>query len=364
MRSLKWSMLILAALWSGRSFAYPENVRYGYANCASCHVSPTGGGLLTPYGRGSAEELLSTWSSKGEAGLLHKDTQLPAWLIAGGEFRSLAFQKDTQVYKEKGVIPMQAELQGGVTWNGLVTAVASLGTYDKDIQSQTFYVLGNVGEHVFARGGRFFPAFGINRPDHAIVTRRGLGFNEGQQTLNAEVGVVGETGEVILDAVLGRPGEISDEERGFVARSALYAGGKSQIGLNAMMLKGTVWERNVTGAFVTTGLTSTTYLLAEFDKETKKAVEKDDASTQDTSRFVSADKVGWEMARGVHLLATYESSVTTDGTYDNRYWAAGPGVQWFPRPHFELLAQAQKRLDRTWSDEPGSLLTLMLHYNL
>lgn len=27
-------------------------IRLGYPNCASCHVSPQGGGLLNPYGRG------------------------------------------------------------------------------------------------------------------------------------------------------------------------------------------------------------------------------------------------------------------------------------------------------------------------
>jgi hypothetical protein len=32
--------------------ALPTMIRLGYNDCASCHVSPQGGGLLTPYGRG------------------------------------------------------------------------------------------------------------------------------------------------------------------------------------------------------------------------------------------------------------------------------------------------------------------------
>jgi len=34
------------------SFALPTMIRLGYADCATCHVSPQGGGLLTPYGKG------------------------------------------------------------------------------------------------------------------------------------------------------------------------------------------------------------------------------------------------------------------------------------------------------------------------
>jgi hypothetical protein len=34
------------------SFASPTMIRLGYGDCAACHVSPQGGGLLTSYGRG------------------------------------------------------------------------------------------------------------------------------------------------------------------------------------------------------------------------------------------------------------------------------------------------------------------------
>lgn len=366
-RNLVSIMLLTLSLFAGSTagFGYPESVRYGYANCASCHVSPTGGGVLTQYGRASSEQFLSTWAAQGEGGFGHRDLALPQWLILGGEFRNLAYVRDTKVFKERGVIPMQAEMQVGATAGGVVTGVATVGTYDRSLQLQTLYLMANAGENVFVRVGRFFPAFGINTPEHALITRKGLGFNEGQQTLNAELGLVGEAGELVATAVLkqGWP-ELSNDEKGLTARAALYIGGNSQAGVSVMSLKGKVWKRAVAGAFVTTGLTQSTYLLAELDQERKTPAMFDDPSVKASTRILSTAKLGWEFLRGAHLYSMYEAGVTTLGSYDPRLFAAGGGAQWFPRPHFELMTQLQRRTDETWSKEPGYRATFMMHYNL
>lgn len=359
---------IAALIWCvmpQQAEAYPDNVRYGYANCASCHVSPTGGGLLTPYGRGASEEFLSTWTRPGEGAFLHGAAKTPDWLMLGGEVRALAFARDTNVYKSKGVIPMQMQGDAGGTYHGIVTAVASFGIYDQSADLRSAYVLGNIGEHVFVRAGRFFPAFGINTPEHTLVTRRGLGFDQGQESFNLEAGVVGESGEIVADAILkSGAAEISSEDTGGSVRAAWYAGGRSQIGVSLLSLKGRVWERQAYGVFATAGITQSLYLLSEIDQEQKTPVTSNDRSTRENARTISASKLGWEFVKGLHALATYESSVTTSGTYDPRLWSTGPGLQWFPRPHFELLAQVQQRYDATWSKKAGTLYTLMTHYNL
>src|SRR3954463_13247447 len=43
--------LFLSAI-AGSAEATPNMIRLGYPTCASCHLSPQGGGLLTKYGKG------------------------------------------------------------------------------------------------------------------------------------------------------------------------------------------------------------------------------------------------------------------------------------------------------------------------
>ena len=46
---------IIIAGHAGTAVASPTMIRLGYRDCASCHLSPQGGGLLTPYGKGVDE---------------------------------------------------------------------------------------------------------------------------------------------------------------------------------------------------------------------------------------------------------------------------------------------------------------------
>src|SRR6185503_6827988 len=47
------AVLVLVLAMAARTVeAYPNMIRLGYTSCATCHVSPQGGGVLTRYGRG------------------------------------------------------------------------------------------------------------------------------------------------------------------------------------------------------------------------------------------------------------------------------------------------------------------------
>src|SRR5437868_4357633 len=68
------------------ALSFPEFTRHNYQQCSTCHASPTGGGALTPYGRGISEEALSTWSYTGAASPFYTGS-LPSWLMVGGDTR-------------------------------------------------------------------------------------------------------------------------------------------------------------------------------------------------------------------------------------------------------------------------------------
>jgi len=67
---VKAALFVLAAvgLISTAANAFPTMIRHGYTGCAACHTDPSGGTLLTEYGRAQSELLLSTrWGAAKEA---------------------------------------------------------------------------------------------------------------------------------------------------------------------------------------------------------------------------------------------------------------------------------------------------------
>lgn len=357
--------LVLHVAGAFTAQAFPESVRYGYSNCSSCHVSPTGGGALTAYGREAAGEFLSTWGKPGEMAALQGAVQLPEGLAIGGDVRGMALYRENQVLKEKWAFPMQADAEASYRLPLGLTVGASFGLYDQDAQLRRAYLMANLNDYFYARVGRFFPAYGLLVPDHTSLIRKGLGFNQGRETLNVELGMIGEIGEIIVDPFVRESAqELSSEEKGVSARAAAYIGGRSQVGLSALSLNGTVWRRHAVGAFAAVGFTKAVYLLAEADLEEKKPVDAQDASTPASTRVLTYSKVGWEVTRGLHIQGLYESAVNIKGTFDPRQTSWGPAIQWFPRPHWELLGQVQAKLNDDYDQPKGYFVSFMGHYYL
>jgi len=58
-RFLGWSLVALfVSLYPSRAHAYTWMIKHGYASCPVCHADPSGGELLTAYGRVQSDELL------------------------------------------------------------------------------------------------------------------------------------------------------------------------------------------------------------------------------------------------------------------------------------------------------------------
>jgi hypothetical protein len=69
LRALSWLAPALFALFLTKpAAAYPWMLKHGYSNCSTCHADPSGGELLTAYGRVMSDAFLSTqWKSEESA---------------------------------------------------------------------------------------------------------------------------------------------------------------------------------------------------------------------------------------------------------------------------------------------------------
>ena len=104
----------LTLLGLAKADAFPELIRHGYVNCSACHVSPAGGGVLTPYGRGLSNEIVSRWGTEKETLPLHGLVPLEKvqdCLFLGGDLRGVQTQYENNLVKDGQWIPMQAQAE-------------------------------------------------------------------------------------------------------------------------------------------------------------------------------------------------------------------------------------------------------------
>ena len=333
---------------------YPSNTRYGYTSCRTCHVSPTGGGVLTSYGKSTGDET-ATWSYEGESEFLHGAVVPPKWLSIGGDSRTAYIDYTSKDYKFKRTFPMQTDGEIALLLSDQIAAVGSAGVYgeERKFASRRHYLLLTPKPSFTLRFGKFFPAFGIMVPDHTAITRKTLGFEQGFESYNLEASITGKGGEFFITAVLGKDGELqSQSEKGLTLRGAIYAGKSSQVGMSFLYLTGKDQARFAFGPYALIGWDEKLYSLTEFDLQ--YILTEDYVETYRKSQ-VGLNQVGYELFKGFHLLANleYYSDVTTSN-------GVGIGAQWFPRPHFEFLWTYTRR---TVNFQSSDTTLAMFHYH-
>lgn len=341
--------------------AFPENVRLGYANCSSCHVSPTGGGVLNSYGRMSGAEVLSTFSTPREENYSLEPP--PKWFAYGGDIRYLNVSSQTLDQKYSRRFMMQSDLELAVSPIPGLTVSSAIGYYNVDLpfkvrpleeQRRNFLLL-DLNPHLSFRVGRFFPAYGIMSSDHTLVTRSALGFTQGSETLNLEGSFKGEHGEVFVTAVGGDTGKIelkksegykwdsNGPESGVVGRASIYPGRRVQIGVSGFRLTSPQAVRTAAGAFTMIGFTEDIYALLEFNR----------LHAYEVSTNVWQAKLGVEVYKGIHLTALHEGQEKAQTV-----WRFGAGF--FPRPHWEFVGEFRKRMPA--EGYPSDEWVFILHY--
>lgn len=341
-RTLAASLRILAPVAAlstpSLSWAFPEMVRHGYVNCIACHVSPNGGGVLTPYGRELSRELLSTTGTERESKWAYL-VKTPSWLDLGGDYRVLRLYQNTPSFTDQRTIQMQADLEASLNYKNQLYLVGTAGyanVTNPTFISRRYYLDYRPVDQLSFRVGKFLYAYGINTPDHTVSVKRDLQINdEGTESYNFEAAWIGENTNLYLTGILGRPDAPElHAEKGVAISPSLAVTENSRIGASYLHASSDLESRDVVGPNAILGFTPQFYLLAELDLRFQSSPSSPDT----TSGFVDYMKLGYEFFRGFHGYLTQELMRPNFANLDGLKKTYGIGILFYPRPHFELEA--------------------------
>lgn len=328
-------ILFIIMMSSQIALSYPENVRHGYTNCTSCHVSPTGGGALNSYGRSFSAEMMSTWAKEKEENYFFSPP--PSQIFYGGNVRYVNLNINSPDFSYSRRFLMQADLELALEpIPGLIFA-GTYGVYNVDpkyhvkpeYEQRRNYVLINISDNLSFRAGRFFPAYGLHFADHTLSVRRALGFDQGRETYNVEgviknkyyelfvTGVLGERGSLNADSAKGYRWQGDSVEHGLAARAAINYD-TYQVGVSALRMIGVNQVRSSYGIYSLLGFSEYLYALAELDK----------LFSSESPKLVWMAAIGLAPMKGVHLTFASEGS---QDEYHSWRW----GLRLLPRPHWE-----------------------------
>ena len=228
---MKTLLFVLAATaLASPVWAEPMFLAKQYPRCTACHYSPTGGGLLTPYGRLLSHRELSTTGGtatapaagaaddpRGEQAFLYGalgNALGPVHL--GIEGRPSRLRIGFPGGHQSMNLLMNLDLIGAVQKNGW-TAYGTVGREPPDSAVRDGRTLPDAAfisyEHWIAyqtdkgfqiRAGRFLPAYGVRFADHTTYSRIDLDLDRNDQVYGLEVS--GTVGRSLVQAMVS-PGK-------------------------------------------------------------------------------------------------------------------------------------------------------------
>jgi hypothetical protein len=272
-------------------------------------------------------------------------------------YRENTATKDFKWYR------MQADVEAAIKKKGF-TFDASLGyvivreNEDMRLASRRIYAMYNFTDETSIRAGKFVPAYGVNLPDHPIATRDPILMGQGTERLNVEGSWLTDTWNFIATASKGPVESPADNQETSIEIQGAYSFHDTyKVGLNSWNGESTLAQRKMAGGFLNFGFGDYLYFLSEIDSmwTTTKL------SQASTPGFFNFNRLGYELFRGMNLLAQYEFWQTDQNntqTASDRY---GIGTEWFPRPHFDFQVLLNQQRSHT-TDVYETYDWLMLHY--
>ena len=374
MRGHLLSAVALAVLGSaGVVGAEPIFLSRQYARCTTCHYSPTGGGLLTPYGRSLSGQELSTTAAKEPAqqqGPGKEESFLWGALghalgpvSLGIDMRPAYLDLSSESFRQSSTMFMTADLLAACRIDGwtIYGEVGRQPLTPAKVDSYEYWV-GHDSEKGFGfRVGRFLPAYGIRLADHTALTRLGLGFDAYDQVYGVELSRTWEHHLLQVSLGPGRADSVIHDD----GRQAFTATGRFQMDLSPRMVLVTsalfrdkardVPQNGAGGLAFGIAPTSRISVWTEADAEFQQG-------TAGAPAYTLLNETGFEVYRGVWLKVSpqlrTEFGDTSGGTFRMVFEA-----NLLPRTHWNVDVSYYRDKNRV-SDLVSKTFLAQLHLYL
>lgn len=353
-------LFIGVIFFAPKAHAYPEMIRHNYPNCIACHESPSGGGLLTNYGRTISHSALSTWGGEKEARPFYGafDNQYTKnWLNIGGDLRGLQLHTNSKQAMTGRFIRMQTGLEAAVKfWNFKIVSFFGKQEEGHMVRGESIrhYLMYQPTDEITMRVGRFIPNFGLNVPEHTLPTRRNLGFDQGNERDQFEFMWNGEK----LNASMSASQTVTTDkrktqEKAFATQWNYTIYDSFRLGANLWLGREEHKSRQIYGLNAVLGFTEKLYYMSEFDIQNNFDKKKG---------LFHFSKFGYEFTKGLHAIALEEYRKSDFKNDKSTLKSVGLGFQWYPRPHIDLEAIWNKRQVLQQSKDYNDYAYLMTHY--
>jgi len=368
-------VILLGALgWTRPASAYAWMIRHDYGGCGMCHADPSGGSLLTQYGRAQGEILLRTHythrsedEDPGTIGDFLFGVPLPESVLLGGDIRAMSL-----VVKPQGGpsfsknILMQADLQGQVSFDrvrvngslgyahdGAFPASVTHGNGDRLI-SRVYWIGADLGEdrQFLLRAGRMNLPFGIRSIEHTMWVRSAT--RTDTNAAQEDGAALSYTGEKLRGEIMAFIGNYQIHpdalrERGYSGFLEYLAVDRLALGVSSLVAHtnvdltlGTPLWRHAHGVFMRYSPIPAIALLAESD-----LLLTSQPPASNHLGNASMIQVDLEPIQGVHVIGTGEVFDPAWSRTPPSYALWG-SLAWFLLPHVDV------RLDAIWQSNASA----------
>lgn len=375
LRLIGRSAALLLALLPALAFAYPQFIAKGYTNCATCHYSPTGGGMANSYGHQAVE---ATFPDEVDVGFLDSMKAVLAKHDVSGvdaenkpalqfdlglDTRQMLLRATTDTNKQSWIVIPMLEEVGGVLGYGPLLAYATLTVRPNGARPETLspvsrehWLQYRFNDEHSVRLGRMVLPFGLRIPDHTEYTREDFGFNNFDQWYALEYDVATERFSAALAAFDGTliAERVQPGERGAAGTFTWNVPGSAALGASLLTAFSEPSNRYAASLFTRWRPFWRAYILGELDAQ--RTVQKATGLTQDEGAYLL--RVGAFAAESLDVYAEF------GGRTIRRAWETTKlrymlGADWKVLPWVELSPMAL--LEETVETGPSVSVLFQLH---